>query len=58
MANKSGIHIKESREGTFTAAASKHDMSPHEFAARVLSHPGDYSPKMRKKANFVRNIAK
>lgn len=50
------IHIAESRRGTFTAAASRHHADPEGFAARVLSHPGDYSPQMEKKAEFVHNI--
>lgn len=54
----SGIHIKKSKEGTFTAAAKRHDMSVQAFAARVLAHPENYSPAMRKKANFARNARK
>jgi hypothetical protein len=54
MADK--IHIKASRIGTFTAAASAHDMSPGAFAERVLANKGDYSPAMVKKANFRHNF--
>lgn len=53
-----GIHIKHSRRGTFTAAASRHDMGVQEFASKVLANPDDYSPAMRKKANFARNASK
>ena len=53
-----GIHIKPSKRGTFTAAASKHGMGVQQFASRVLAHPENYSPAMRKKANFARNAAK
>lgn len=57
---KSGgsIHIKPSKRGTFTAAASKHGKSVQAFASQVLAHPENYSPAMRKKANFARNAAK
>ena len=56
MASQEPIHIKESRRGTFTDAASKHNETPERFASQVLAHPGDYSTAMEKKANFVRNI--
>ena len=52
------IHIKDSKKGTFTAAASKHGMGVQAFASKVLAHPENYSPAMRKKANFARNAAK
>ena len=56
--NGGHIHIDPSKKGTFTAAASKHGMGVQEFASKVLSHPDDYSPAMRRKANFARNSAK
>ena len=43
--------------GTFTAA-SKHGMGVQEFASKVLANPEDYSPVMRKKANFAKNASK
>lgn len=52
------IRIKDSKKGTFTAAASKHGKSVQAFASQVLAHPGNYSPAMVKKANFARNAAK
>lgn len=52
------IHIAPSKKGTFTAAASKHGMGVQEFASKVLANPEDYSPAMRKKANFARNASK
>lgn len=52
------IHIKPSKRGTFTAAASKHGKSVQEFASQVLAHKENYSPAMVKKANFARNAAK
>lgn len=53
-----GIHIDPSKKGTFTAAASRHGMGVQQFAAHVHAHPENYSPAMRKKANFARNAAK
>lgn len=53
-----GINIKPSKRGTFTAAATKHNKSIQEFASQVLANPEDYSPAMRKKANFARNASK
>jgi hypothetical protein len=52
-----GIHIAPSKKGTFTAAAKKHGKSVQAFASQVLAHPENYSPAMRKKANFARNAS-
>ena len=52
------IHIKPSKRGTFTAAASKHDMGVQEFASKVLANPDNYSLAMRKKAQFAKNASK
>lgn len=57
-ANGGKIHIAPSKRGTFTAAAKKHGKSVQAFASQVLAHPENYSPAMRKKANFARNAAK
>lgn len=56
-ANGGKIHIKPSKRGTFTAAAKKHGKSVQAFASQVLAHPENYSPAMRKKANFARNVS-
>ena len=48
------IHIKPSRKGTFTAAATKHGMGVQEFASKVLANKDNYSPKMVKKAAFAK----
>jgi hypothetical protein len=56
--NGGKIHIKPSKRGTFTAAATKHGKSVQAFASQVLAHPENYSTAMRKKANFARNAAK
>ena len=53
-----GIHITPSKRGTFTAAATKHNMGVQEFASRVLRNKDSYSPSMVKKANFARNVSK
>lgn len=52
------IHIKDSKKGTFTAAATRHGKSVQEFASQVLAHKENYSPAMVKKANFARNASK
>jgi hypothetical protein len=52
-----GIHIKESKKGTFTAAATKHGKSVQEFARQVLANKDNYSSAMVKKANFAKNAA-
>lgn len=56
--SKSGIHIKPSKKGTFTAAAKKHGKGVQEFARQVMANKENYSPAMVKKANFARNAAK
>lgn len=58
FANGGNIHIAPSKKGTFTAAAKQHGKSVQEFASQVLANPDNYSPAMRKKANFARNAAK
>ncbi len=50
-------HIRESRVGSFTAAARSHHEGTQEFASRVLANPGDYSSAMRKKAQFAHNAS-
>lgn len=53
-----GIHIKDSKKGTFTAAATKHNLGVQEFASRVLANKENYSPSMVKKAVFAKNASK
>jgi hypothetical protein len=53
-----GIHIKDSKKGTFTAAATKHGKSVQAFASQVLANKDNYSPAMVKKANFAKNASK
>lgn len=58
MSDGGKIHIKESKKGTFTAAAKAHGKSVQAFASQVLANKDNYSPAMVKKANFARNAAK
>ena len=53
-----GIHIKPSKRGTFTAAATKHHVGVQEFASKVLANKENYSSAMVKKANFAKNAKK
>lgn len=53
-----GIYIKPSKKGTFTAAATKHNMGVQEFARKVLANKDKYSSKMIKKATFASNSSK
>ena len=55
MKKKSGIGIKPSREGLFTAKAKRAGMTVQAFAKKVLAAPeGKYSLETRKPANFAR----
>ena len=54
----SGIYIKPSKRGTFTAAAKKRGMPVQSFASKVLNNPSNYSKAMRKKAQFAKNASK
>lgn len=49
------IKIKESRKGTFTAAAKKRGKSIPEFANQIMRNKTQYSSKMVAKANFAKN---
>jgi hypothetical protein len=55
MANKSGIHIKKSHEGLFTAKAKKAGMSVQAFAKKVLAPGSKATAATKKQANFARN---
>ena len=52
------IHIKDSKKGTFTAAAKKRGQSVQGFASKVLVNKDNYSPAMVKKAVFAHNAPK
>lgn len=52
------IHIKDSKKGTFTAAAKKRGQSVQGFASKVLANKDNYSPAMVKKAVFAHNAPK
>jgi hypothetical protein len=51
--SKSGIHIKPSKEGSFTRMAKKAGKSVQAEASAVLKDP-DASPVAKKKANFAK----
>ena len=53
----SGIHIKKSNRGKFTASSKKAGESVQQHAKSVLSNP-NASAKEKKRANFARNAAK
>lgn len=52
------IHIDPSKKGTFTAAATKHNMGVQEFASYVSAHPDAFSSAMGKKAAFAKAATK
>lgn len=52
------IKIKESKKGTFTAAAKKRGLVAQELATKVLKNKKEYSSAMVKKANFAKNAKK
>ena len=56
--SKSGIHIKKSREGLFTAKAKRAGMGVQAFARKVLANKSRYSASTVKQANFARNAKK
>jgi len=58
MANRSGIHIKKSRTGLFTAKAKRAGMTVQAYASKVLAHPENYDTATRKQANFAKNAKK
>ena len=53
----SGIHIKKSNKGKFTASSKKAGQSVQEHAKSVLANP-NASAKEKKRANFARNAKK
>lgn len=54
----SGIDIKPSREGSFTAWAKQHNFTSAQAAAKhVLANKDQYSSAIVKKANFAKNAA-
>lgn len=55
MAKKNPIHIKKSKEGSFTAWAKKKGMSVSQAISAGLKSK---NPAIRKKANFARNARK
>jgi hypothetical protein len=45
------------KPGSFSAQADKAGMSTAEFANEVMSNPGDYSAKTRKRAQLAKTLA-
>ena len=58
MANKTDIHIKKSKVGTFTTAARRRGMGVQEFASKVTANPDNYTEAIRKKAQFAKNASR
>ena len=58
FADGGGIHIAKSKEGTYKAAADRRGISMSELADRIKANPENYSPTLRKKANFYNNFAR
>ena len=52
---KSGIHIKKSHKGKFTAKAKKAGMGVQAYAAKVLAKGSKADTSTREQANFARN---
>jgi hypothetical protein len=53
----SGIFIKPSHKGLFTAKAKSAGSSVQGYASKVLAAPkGKFSPSTRKQANFAKNF--
>lgn len=46
------------KQGAFTKQALKHGETPLEYAKDVLKHPKKHTLKTRRRAQFLRNIAK
>ena len=57
MANKSGIHIKESHKGLLTKKAKSAGMGTQAFAKKE-EHNKNASPATRKQAVFAVNASK
>lgn len=58
FADGGGIHIAKSKKGTYKAAADRRGISMSELADRIKANPENYSPALRKKANFYNNFAR
>lgn len=58
FADGGGIHIAKSKEGTYKAAADRRGISMAELADRIKANPENYSPSLRRKANFYNNFAR
>lgn len=57
-AKKSGIHIKKSTQGSYTARAKARGHTVQQQARIDLAPGSKASPAVKKKANFARNASK
>lgn len=48
---------KKGTKGSFSRYAHRHNESTKEAADKIHAHPKKYSPALRKKANFARNVS-
>lgn len=55
---KSGIKIKKSKQGAFSAKAKRAGMSTSAYANKVLKKGSKASAATKKQANFARNARK
>ena len=49
---------RKGTEGSFTKQANRAGMSVQDFAKHVLAHPGKFTERTRKRAQFAANMAK
>lgn len=50
--------VSKMKKGSFTQAALKHGETPQQYATDVLKHPKKHTLKTRRRAQFLKNIAK
>lgn len=50
--------VSKMKQGSFTKAALKHGETPQQYATDVLKHPKKHTLKTRRRAQFLKNIAK
>lgn len=55
---KKWIQKTHMKEGSFTAEAKRHHMSPAAFQKDVLSRPGKYSARTKRRANLRKTLVK
>ena len=50
--------VSKMNKGSFTEASLRHGETPLEYAEDVLKHPKKHTLKTRRRAQFLKNIAK